>query len=394
MRSLTTLFALLLATSLSAANVRFDPPNPTSATPVVAHIYLSSKWCPPTGSDVQRHGRIISVTLETTTCGGATDALYDYPVSLGIVPPGVYDVVVGLPQILLGLAEGNLTVQDANAPFGVYPNVGTAGDLVQLRGAGEVTSVTFGGIPATVTSTSSSGVTVRVPALPAGPVDVVVNNTITAVAAFDVTGSTDDPAFFTPVLIPVFFSGPGAMGSQWRTELSVANENDFGVPGASVTIGQNESEGKLMSIPRQGAENIFFDARVRDTSREAEDLGAELPVVREKNFYSGAFDLLNVPADPRFRVSLRAYRIDDGTTVHVKIRPMLEPNAAPLVDVDIPLHTVGNMRMVSVPNLAGYPQLAGRGPLVITIAGGPAPATWAFVSITNNDTQRVTMIAP
>jgi len=51
--------------------------------------------------------------------------------------------------------------------------------------------------------------------------------------------------------------------------------------------------------------------------------------------------------------------------------------------------------------VARYPQLAGAGPLRIELRRefdtdfGPAdPGIWGFVSVTNNDTQQVTVIAP
>lgn len=427
MRTALAVLAFSLASTLSAANMWFDPPNPTSNTPVTAHVAVPGSYCYPTNASAERHGNIISISLSFGPCTRpALPGPFDVPVTIGVQPPGIYDVVAGPDQLLLGLAEGTLVVREPNPPFVVSPDAGREGDTVTITGVNNCSSSTqcdtvgvlFGTTAATVVSNTPAGITVRVPALPDGPTDVTVGGK-TAVAAFDVTtGGVLDPAFFAPVLIPVFFSGPGANGSQWRTELTVSNRNDypvvndsglFGAPcgivncpdtrlqaGAiGIAVGQNDSEGKLIEFDRAALPNVFLDARVRDLSRETQDLGAELPVVLEKDLYAQPFDLLNVPADPNFRATLRAYRLDGGATVHVTIRPMLQPTATALVNVDIPLHNVGNMRMVAVPNLGvAYPQLAGKGPLVITISGGPAPATWAFVSVTNNDTQRVTVISP
>jgi len=429
MRTALSFLLLFVASALSAATVRFDPPDPTSATPIVAHVLVPGTYCTPDGYDVERHGSIISITLRITPCARPPlPGFFDYAVNLGTVPAGSHDVVVGLGQILLGIAEGTLTVRNPSPQFTVEPNAGREGDTVTLRGVSNCTtvittpvcaavSVTFGDTPATVVS-NGTAIVVRVPHLPhSGAFDVFVSGNAAISAFDDITDGTLDPAFFTPVLVPVFFSGPGALGSQWRTELDYANENGFAVvsdsnvftpqcvvttcppysgPTTAVVFGQNESEGKLIYAARQAMPRLFLDARVRDLSREAQDLGAALPVVREKNFLSGTFDLLNVPTDARSRVALRAYRIDGGTTVTMTIRSMSDPNRVTLAGAALTLHPVGTMQAVTIPDLiATYPQLAGKGPLVITIEGGQSPSTtWAFVSVTNNDTQRVTMIAP
>lgn len=423
MRTLFTIFALSLASTVSAANMWFDPPNPTSETSVIAHVLETGTPCGQ-GATVQRHGNIISISLPPPVClTPPLPGFFETPVNLGVLPAGVYDVVAGYGQILVGVAEGTLVVRDAQPAFNIFPDAGRPGDIIAISGAGDCVapacSVTFGGVASPSFSTKDSLLYVQVPQLGSGVVDVSVGPK-TATAAFDVTtGGTLDPAFFTPVLVPVFFSGNGAHGSQWRTELSVANDNLFPVPNDSelftapcsvtgtcidgipqgltgMAIGQTDSEGKLIHVDRQGASLLFFDARIRDLSRQAQDLGAELPVVREKDFHAGQVDLLNVPTDALFRVTLRAYRIDNVSNLFMQIRPMAAPSSQPLVSTTLSLHAVDGLQVATIGDLVGtYPQLAGQGPLVIRLySQTPQPATWAFVSITNNDTQHVTVIAP
>jgi len=400
----------------------FDPPNPTSTTPVVAHVAISGSYCTPTNVDVQRHGNIISISMSFPPCARPPlPGFYDVPVNLGVVPPGVYDVVAGPDTILLGLAEGTLVVRDANPPFTITPDAGSPGDAVTIASAGACgppCTVTFGDVASPSVTNSNGALIVEVPRLNAGVVDVRVGGR-TATAAFDVTtGGVLDPAFFTPVLVPVFFSGNGALGSQWWTELAMANENDFPVisdallfsfpcgdiascaptrfiprRSTAIAFGATDTEGKLFRVGRQGASNVFFDARVRDLSRQAQDLGSELPIVREKDFRGTSFDLLNVPTDARFRVTLRLYRIDGSTPMHISIRPMFDK---PLVTADLPVHSVGTLQVVTIADLvAKYPDLVGKDRIVISVdSGTPQPVAWGFVSITNNDTQRVTVISP
>jgi len=92
MRSLIPALILSLAASAAfAANVRFFPPNPTSAMDVVAYVNTT---CNVSSTSAERHGSIIDITLHgpyPCPAGTPTEVAAD----LGLVPAGVYDVVVG-----------------------------------------------------------------------------------------------------------------------------------------------------------------------------------------------------------------------------------------------------------------------------------------------------------
>lgn len=406
---------LLISTAASAANIRFDPPNPTSRTAVTAHIVGNYSTCLPS---VQQNGRIISIVLQN--CGINNPApTVDVPVDLGVSPAGVYDVVVGLPTILVGLAEGTLVVQDASPPFQVFPNVGHAGDQVAISGkdvlicAGGPSppvcggNAKFGGVPATVTGINDGQLVVRAPPHDPGPVDVTIEHagTVRATAAFYYVPSAKalDPAFYEAVLFPVIFAGPGAFGSQWTTEVVLRNENDFplallpssifGRPAPRSTTkisGCTIAAGDLEFVPRQAMPNVHFGVLVRDLSHQAEALGTEIPVIRDRDFFGHPLELLNVPTDPRFRVSLRAYDIGPGTGLEMEIRP-LESDEVLVSTFVFPV--LGTLISDLV---ATYPQLAGKGPVRITLSPPIEgwPTLWGFVAVTNNATQHVTIISP
>ena len=437
MRTLAAVLFTLLAFPLSAANVSFDPPNPTSRTFVTAQVRLGSR-CPPSGTDVRLVADIISITLKySSPCPEVPPPPdgYNTAVDLGLLPPGLYRVSVGLEQLLIGLGDATLTIAEAAPELQVAPNVSEGGDEITIVGAGiapvcavapcPAPDVRFDGVAAEVLrQIDTDRIVVRAPGHELGTVDISVTaagQTRRATAAFNyfATEGARDPAFFEPVLFPVIVSGRGAFGSVWSTELSLRNENDYTFPVHSLfeplifsapdlrprahsvsSAGSTSApSGYLLYIPRQAAPRLFFGALVRDLSRQAEALGTEIPVVHEKDFFGRPFAILNIPTDSRYRVALRGYRIDDRFNLRLRIWRMF-PEGAPLVDTFIflarPIPNSGTHAAGYIGDLVTtYPQLAGKGPLRIEIDGtSDHPGAWAFVSVTNNETQHVTVISP
>jgi len=222
------------------------------------------------------------------------------------------------------------------------------------------------------------------------------------------------PAFYEPVLIPVHAKGPGAHGSQWDSEMSIRNDNahplsampnpfyngcfpicDTRLFGRTSQTFRPPNEGLatgfVFHLPRQDAPNVHLNLLVRDLSRQAEALGTEIPVVREHEFYEGPFGVVNVPVDPRFRVAFRLYSIDGAGLMHLVFKPMTGgPPIFTTPPIGVPeRHLIADL-------VATYPQLAGRGPLRIEVVPQtPAHGRfWGFASVTNNETQHVTVISP
>ena len=434
MRTITfVLLSMFAALPLSAANLWFDPPNPTSRTFVTARIQAITN-CLPNGAEVVRTGQRISITVkQPEVCPLILTPADGFPLSagLGFLPAGVYDVTVGADKLLILLAQTTLTVGEGVPVLQIFPNVASGGDEVTIVGAGIAPvcvvapcpgpAVLFGDAPATVfRQINTDQIVVGAPAHAPGTVDVtlsVFGQTFRAIAAFHYSAvdGARDAAFFEPVLFPVMVQGPGAFGSQWSTEVVMRNDNDYtfavssifdimlySIPDrrppahfTSLTSTTRAPNGYLLYVPRQASPRIFFGILARDLSRQAEALGTEIPVVREKDFFDRTFTLLNVPTDSRYRVALRLYRIDDRSTLRIRIRPMFSDDS-PLVDDDIALSADGTHRVAYIGDLlAAYPQLAGKGALRIDIESRvPSRASWGFVSVTNNQTQHVTVISP
>jgi hypothetical protein len=251
------------------------------------------------------------------------------------------------------------------------------------------------------------------------------------------------------VLLPVFSSGPGAHGSQWETTISLATTTEqavkFPVPlfAASPTdrcngtpfednlfpyqvqsvCPQFESPtGLLLYVPKTLDPLEFHGrTRVRDLSRQASSAGFEIPIVREGDFRKGPFLLLDIPSDPRFRANLRIYaglltgfhlRVIDTGNVPVSIeiydsRDLGVLLASTQLTMSKPQVAAGNPFFVH-PGYLSIGDLVATFPALATVPNYtirlvvPQPLTspvvedsaWAFVTVTNNETQEVTVVTP
>jgi hypothetical protein len=228
------------------------------------------------------------------------------------------------------------------------------------------------------------------------------------------------PQVFEKVLFPIVYNGPGAKGSVWKTELSVRNSNPYdvefwqrqdlgaAVAGKPVALNLPESpRGRFVVLPRGAVDGVHFGSRIRDLSRSNDDWGTEIPVVREDDLARGTADLLNIPADRvKYRRNLRiytphpsaageysVYNMADGHVYYSRgiilsrragcnTEPCIseEPAFAEFTDID------RNLPAFSVPTMLG---------IRITVYGGdPQARFWAFATITNNETQHVTIVSP
>ena len=238
--------------------------------------------------------------------------------------------------------------------------------------------------------------------------------------AFTYTGAIDTA--FERVLLPIL-AGPtiGANGSLFITSLRVANPSStqgidvFGLerycplsgcipidlfgtpyhiqPGVSLDPGEFEYRGRpgaFLYLPKSGPEPAM-NLRVYDDSRGAFNFGTEIPVVHEREFTTTPIELLGVPLDPRFRHRLRIY-------------------ATARTSVMVSWSDIATQVMVEPGENEFYPAYAelgdlaaGEGTIDVRVTpssitppmpGLSAPGVWAFISVTNNDTQLITTITP
>lgn len=266
-----------------------------------------------------------------------------------------------------------------------------------------------------------------------------------------------EQAPYERVLIPVLLGEPvaGAFGSQWTTDLVIRNESDEYVwiiqsapsgcvascqPTApphtllrqSLVVTQNPNPlGNFLYIGRPGQGKVSLGLRVQDVSRQASTWGTAVPIVQEKDVFTGKLQLLNVPINGNFRAAIRVYDFDTSTSnptaVRMRVYEMCGVGpfdntvafpcnpAPPLVDTVIPLQPSGQNASLTYPSYPGvafvadltsaYPPLAQLAPRPSDPTGiarvridldpvTPGLRIWAFASVTHNETQHVTVITP
>jgi hypothetical protein len=407
-----------------------DPPDPTTADSVTLLVRQVDS-CPPVPI-VVRSGFEIDVTVRYGLCL-FPPTLITHTIELGTLPAGHYTVIANSPAvppqpITLGFdvtpASSDLTVsQSVGSTAGgttVIVTVAAAHCLNQPISACPAPTITFGGVPATnVTVIDQAHFRVATPPHAAGAVQVVVNDPSFTKSSYAFRYYDPQAApsakFFERVLIPVVFHGPGAFGSNWVTELSLVNANSYVVEPWRPIAGQtaiaskpvifgseNAPNGLFLVVPRQATGGLTFHAAVRDTSRADSEWATQIPVVHETQFSTSPVELLDIPIDSRFRTMLRIYSPDPllpdyARQVHVSVYSLTDghvlrevyPSLTNPSGCSDAVSCAEHPAFVSVADLtAGLPP--GRAGVQIQ---GNAPL-WAFATVTNNDTQHVTVVSP
>lgn len=240
------------------------------------------------------------------------------------------------------------------------------------------------------------------------------------------------PGEFEKVLVPVLFENPvpGAHGSLWQTTFWALNNSDQLVsivdfehgcrvttcgppppspPGIAFRPRLSAPQGVFMRIERLYANDVRFSLRVHDLSRQLQTRGTELPVVRENEFRSDRVDLIDIPNEPNFRLMLRVYDFDSEGRGHVRVRAYeidperrtpFESNRDRFVSEAIlpftyfPTHSFapGYAQMSDPATALGLEGISRIRLEIEPVA--PTTRVWAFMSITHNETQHVTLVTP
>ncbi len=290
------------------------------------------------------------------------------------------------------------------------------------------THVSFGGAQAQMLQETDKALVVKTPPHGVGTVDVMVRTgdgrTVTAPNAF-VYGD-DGEAGYQRILFPIYLEepSPGSNGSLWKTQLWLRNNGTqlitlapWVCPRGALCIPvfpltrqlqgqetllnlpeiQQTNIGRLVYVNRDGLADLSSGLRLYETSRGDTDAGTEIPVVRENEFLTAASHFHAVPLNARFRVMLRVYEmgVDDAQFV-VTVFEEAEGTG-----VKAPL-TLFTLRAVAPESGTfrehpGYADYSALMSLPANVRIDVQPLTkgsryWAFVSITNNDTQRVTLV--
>ena len=420
------LISFLFAVSLAAQPQRIvlDPPGPTSAAPITADLYVT---CDPLSYTLERLGNVIKVHVTP----GPREPICDPPIAsllrvpIGTLPVGEYRIDVTVGERDYVESRTFVVRNGAEGAFEIHPfTVPTQPSGLQLHldaGGLHVTKVFIDGVEVPDIA-GTAWYTFPAPAHARGLVDVRIETAIGA--TYTLEGALyyydrftpPDRSVFERILFPVLFSAAGAHGSQWVSEAAIANAAPWNIdnwnevfpyvclgypcgerisPGAYIPFtGYGYPRGVALIAPRAEAAKLQFSLRVRDTSRAAEGYGTEVPVVREDDmFRGGELTLLDIPVDPRYRVKLRIYAFDTGehdaeVTVHRASAP--QTVAARYF---VPMRT----QCAECEDTPWYAELdlppdEAGGRVNVYVSLDRAAPSWAFASITNNETQQVTIV--
>ena len=222
------------------------------------------------------------------------------------------------------------------------------------------------------------------------------------------------------VLVPLGFRGvmPGAFGSRWVTELTgrVFNPFKLEVTRTPFSTPPHLVEGSFVfdDLPRGSTGGFFLyvterdfvdlGLRIRDVSREAENFGTEVPLVTaEDTTPMFGLGLLDIPVGPKYRQTLRIYNFEGRRPLVVTIRILPRGSNEELLVQTYHMDNGDSTRPVEeFPSLPGYVQLnlddllpkGYTGRVDVSLGHFPGPRIWAMVSVTNNETQMVTMVTP
>ena len=344
----------------------------------------------------------------------------------------------------------SVLAQEAPVILSIAPNSGpdTGGTEIAINGDHLSTPVAcllpcpprvgFDGLFVDAVQVSDHQLTVTTPAHSAGAVDVtiaipgrpgvVVENGFTFVQGPE--------SAYERVLLPIYLQGvvPGAHGTQWATELWMHNGGEAAVSIAnrvcppnmacpavfpltlSLDAGRslhNPTEfftnwrtnpSLLLYVSKPGAQDVSIGLRVADKSGQTLNGGTELPVVRDGEFLTRVSQLHNVPLDNQnFRILLRVYDVAYSEALFgVRIFPSTQEPAQAIYTTALVAKTsvqppfrdeaaYAELDITPLLNLRlAWPQNARIEITPMT----PGSQYWAFVSLTNNQTQLVTVVTP
>ena len=431
MKKLLVVLALLAAHPL-AASCRVDLLNIAPARPTTTDSILvvmsggCSDGCIPQNTTIDVDAGTVTIAFEYRGACILVPQPWGERVDVGRLPAGTYTLIVTFNGT--EMTRRTLTVREL--PFTLRPSFGGAGTQVVLGiGSATPTAVTFGGVPAQVSAPIGGDVVVTVPQHAPGLVDVVVTTdsgkTLTAGQAYLYPEPQADLSNeHERVFYPSVFAGPGAHGSLWASENVVLNRGPIAIATIPLLGGLNAAPvlpipgplvvgeraqlpelgrdgGLFVLVPRGVEQWLAYASHIADRSRRATDAGTEMPVVHEVET-SPEVVLLDVPLTDESRQTLRIFDFDavDGRTVTVYVRipgknpvTLTQTLTNRIVCVTTPCYP--QHPTFAVVNLDAVPQLRGLGKVDIEIfARTRDMPLWAYVSVTNNDTQHVTTYTP
>ena len=229
---------------------------------------------------------------------------------------------------------------------------------------------------------------------------------------------------FEPVLeeiiIPIAFQPINAsFGTRWVSEVSVYNDSDDAVsidpdicyfighaspcsrpprrvqPHSSMSIEPLSSYAPEPAIgllpPADHADRLHFTVRLRETSRDPDGPGTEIPVIRSRDFQKNQVWLPSIPTNVRFRSTLRVITRWYMVTMRVKDDATGELLSEQTIQRFLPtdIDTLGTVTFNDPLAAAGV-----RAHAKVRIEVESQTPVWAMLTLTDNETQRVQIFTP
>jgi hypothetical protein len=148
--------------------------------------------------------------------------------------------------------------------------------------------------------------------------------------------------------------------------------------------------GRFLFLLEGKFDQLAANLRVYDVSRDDENFGTEMPIVREHELTTAPIHLPGVPITAGFRNTLRIYGTKT-TTVRATIGTQsTDITLTPGASAFDPAYAISTAFPSAAPGEAST--------LRVTVTpldtSANAARIWAFVSVTNNTTQLITTITP
>lgn len=429
--------ALLLAlTDAPAVTVRTVPSAPVAGQPF--ELTISGFWPTstlPVVSDVfLADASTIVVTLSVDGGGDPQTSPYIARAEIPALASGTYMTRIRLAErggvVRVFAASQTITVS-GNAPkLSLSPTRGgiSGGTSVAITcpfASCAGAQVSFGAKAAESVTIDGNRIVAVTPSNFIGPVNVTVR--AGSEERVHYSGYTYlSPNEYDSVLLPSFTAREigGAFGSRWVIEHGIFNGNNVPLEPnidffhttstAPLTIGSvspipteepfNRPPNWMVHVRRPVSDNVRYSLRVRDLSRAEATWGTELPVVRERDFASRV-QLFDVPLQPRFRQTLRMYALPEGRLCcnELTVRFYSLNSVVPLHTTTVTLRDAevgaGSREFPMQPEtaeidfLGGIAELAGHDRVRVEIESATRKV-WGYVSVTNNETQHVTVVSP
>jgi len=219
-----------------------------------------------------------------------------------------------------------------------------------------------------------------------------------------------DPADYERMLVPVSGSTPGAFGSVWTASISGYSDSgaffvlpyctrglvcgyDYylrpGIP--STFTASPDTAGDFLYVPKASANDVDLVVHVSDYMHPA-DSNVDVPVVRAADFRSN-IRLLDVPSASNIRSMLRVYGYQTGTVTVIARGASGQQISTTTLTLTGADYVYNGFLMY--PAFAGEPlSFDGQNDVMLDITSDSGSPIWAFVSVTNNDTQHINLIVP